>query len=467
MPTPLGPWDPAAVHREARDPGPSHLDWATSFYTTWSQVNELFSVKTSEVFDAGSAAFESLFYAPPPAPPPPPRPRSAPFWNLSATVPEERAEHNSLMHWTNSASLVAKAGMVPTPKDSSLSRKKPDATLEGDDSSEVCGAMFEPQPTEEPAHYDLSNLRVYGSIPGMPVSFTISEYNELVPPFSPASTVCYARQAPVSPASTVYCHGRQAPVSPASTTYLYGQEPPAHNSGQEAPSSPASTVCNFQAFEAPLPEYDGGKVLPREPCDFPLGIAVDDSRGCMPIHPTWRHFSQDRGRSGTRKNCGEECSSQWCGLFNACSCCPDSVPESCSRCQQALGSFLDHHCPNCSKALCVKCIENLNGQPFCCTCGDEEANKAMVERRLWMLGAKRSATKAFAFFLGTDLAGATETHAAPQPRTYSSTKEAPLPAGPLPPSLPYVLGHRRRASQATEVFKTYLPGEMPCSPMAR
>ena len=112
MPSPLGPWDPAAGHREARDPEPSYLGRGRSFYTAWSQINELFSVKTSEVFDAGSAAFESLFHAPPPPPPPPPsRPRSAPYWNLSAAVPEERAEHNSLMHWTNRVNPAAKPAL--------------------------------------------------------------------------------------------------------------------------------------------------------------------------------------------------------------------------------------------------------------------------------------------------------------------------------------------------------------------
>ena len=61
-------------------------------------------------------------------------------------------------------------------------------------------------------------------------------------------------------------------------------------------------------------------------------------------------------------------------------------------------------------------------------------------------------------FVGTSLAGATETPAMPPPRTRKET---------LSPSLPYMLGHRRRASQATDVYKTYLPGEMPCSPEAR
>eukprot|EP00439_Symbiodinium_sp_Y106_P023067 s5868_g2.t2 len=240
-----------------------------SFYTAWSQINELFSVKTSEVFDAGSAAFESLFHAPPPPPPPPPsRPRSAPYWNLSAAVPEERAEHNSLTHWTNRvnpaakpavADVVQKAGVVPTPKDSSLWYNEPDATLEGDAPQEACDEMPESQPKEEPNYCDLSNLRVYGSMPGIPMSFTISEYNEREPPFSPASTICYAKQAPVSdsPASTVYCHGRQAP-----------------------------------AFEAPLPEYDG-KVLPREPCDFPWGIAVDNCRSRSRLSPGYRRAEDD------------------------------------------------------------------------------------------------------------------------------------------------------------------------------
>ena len=34
------------------------------------------------------------------------------------------------------------------------------------------------------------------------------------------------------------------------------------------------------------------------------------------------------------KNCGEHCSSQWCGLFD--SCCPDSVPETMCSCSTML-----------------------------------------------------------------------------------------------------------------------------------
>ena len=63
-------------------------------------------------------------------------------------------------------------------------------------------------------------------------------------------------------------------------------------------------------------------------------------------------------------------------------------------------------------------------------------------------------------FVGTSLAGATETPAMPPPRT---RKETLSPTQPLPPSLPSMLGHRRRASQATDVYKTYLPGRCPAA----
>ena len=228
MPTPLVPWDPV------RDPGPSYLGRA------WSQMKELCTVKTSEVFDASSAAI-AFFFPPSLAPPPPPRrPRSAPYWDLSEAVPQERAEHNSSMHWNDPcgvkpvvADVLQKGATVPTPQ----WREEPDATRAGDAPIEALDEMSE-APMREPT----ANLGIYGSIPGIPESFTLSEYLEKEPPFSPASTLCYSRQAPVSPASTVYCYDRQAPVSPASTTLLYGTG----YIGHQAPPSPASTV----AFEA-------------------------------------------------------------------------------------------------------------------------------------------------------------------------------------------------------------------------
>ncbi|CAE7711423.1 unnamed protein product, partial [Symbiodinium microadriaticum] len=51
----------------------------------------------------------------------------------------------------------------------------------------------------------------------------------------------------------------------------------------------------------------------------------------------------------------------------------------------------------------------------------------------------------------------TSSNALPQHRTLcpATPPSAPLPA---PPSLPSLLGHRRRASQVGDVFKTHLPG---------
>ncbi|CAE7586845.1 NNT [Symbiodinium sp. CCMP2592] len=396
-------------------------------------MTELCTVKTSEVFDASSAAI-AFFFPPSLAPPPPPRrPRSAPYWDLSEAVPQERAEHNSSMRWTNRcgekpvvADVLHKASTVPTPEDPSPWREEPDATWAGDAPREALDEMSE-APMGEPT----ANFAIYGSIPGIPESFTLSEFLEKEPPFSPASTLSYSRQVPVSPASTVYCYDRQVPVSPASTTLLYGT---GYNSGHQEPPSPASTVPAFE-----------------------------DNPGYMPAHPTWRHFSQSRSRNEISRNRGEDCSSVWCGLFNSCCSGSDSAPESCSRCQHALGSSFDYRCPNCSKAVCVECFENLSGETLRCTCEGEAANGAMSDCKLWMLGAWKSAVDAFDVIY-TNLAGATETPAMPQAWT---RKETPSPTQPQTLSLPSMLGHRRRVSQATDVHKTYLPGEMPCSPEVR
>ena len=65
----------------------------------------------------------------------------------------------------------------------------------------------------------------------------------------------------------------------------------------------------------------------------------------------------------------------------------------------------------------------------------------------------------------------TSSTALPQHRTLcpATNKEMLPPTArlPAPPSLPSLLGHRRRASQVGDVFKTHLPGELPCSPTAR
>ncbi|CAE7338676.1 unnamed protein product [Symbiodinium sp. CCMP2456] len=196
-------------------------------------------------------------------------------------------------------------------------------------------------------------------------------------------------------------------------------------------------------------------------------------------HRNWPHFCQDDRNEVSF----EKCSAHWCGLFS--SCCHESVPETCSRCEQVLGSVFDYNCPKCSRAVCVNCLEKMSGQTFRCSCGDEPE----MESTLWMIGA-------FAFLTGAKPAGAsqgytamhsrshahsvpnplleppstTNTAALPQHRTLCpATKELLPPAAPLPApqSLPSLLGHRRRVSQVADVFKTHLPVEMPCSPMSR
>ena len=149
----------------------------------------------------------------------------------------------------------------------------------------------------------------------------------------------------------------------------------------------------------------------------------------------------------------------------------------------------------CSNAVCVSCIAKLNGLSFRCSCGDEPK----IDSTLWMIGAYNSVISAFDFVTGAKPAGASEGYTAmpsrsqaprsvpnpllelgpaastalPQHRTFcpATTKEMLAPAAPLPApqSLPSLLRHPRREYQVggAGVFKTHLPGEMPCSPMAR
>ena len=147
----------------------------------------------------------------------------------------------------------------------------------------------------------------------------------------------------------------------------------------------------------------------------------------------------------------------------------------------------------CSNAVCLNCIAKLNGQTFRCNCGDEPK----IDSTLWMMGAYNFVVNAFEFITSAKPARASEGYTAmpsrsqanlvpnpllelppaastalPQHRTLcpASTKEM-LPATALPPPpqqpLPSLLSHRRRVSQVVDVFKTHLPGEMPCSPMSR
>ena len=156
----------------------------------------------------------------------------------------------------------------------------------------------------------------------------------------------------------------------------------------------------------------------------------------------------------------------------------------------------------CSNAVCLNCIAKLNGQTFRCRCG----KKPKIDSTLWMIGAYHSVISAFEFVTGARPASASEGYTAmpsrsqapcsvpnpllelgpatstalPQYRTATSwgqgmraatveTAAAAATPLPAPQSLPSLLLHRRRESQVgvAEVFKTYLPGEMPCSPMAR
>ena len=151
--------------------------------------------------------------------------------------------------------------------------------------------------------------------------------------------------------------------------------------------------------------------------------------------------------------------------------------------------FLKDGPRKCSNAVCVSCIAKLNGLSFRCSCGDEPK----IDSTLWVIGAYNSVMNAFNLITGAKPAGASEGYTAmpsrsqalsapnplllppapaastalPQHRTLCQEMLPPTALPPPPQPLPLLLGHRRRASHVADVFKTHLPGEMPCSPMSR
>ena len=151
--------------------------------------------------------------------------------------------------------------------------------------------------------------------------------------------------------------------------------------------------------------------------------------------------------------------------------------------------FLKDGPRKCSNAVCVSCIAKLNGLSFRCSCGDEPK----IDSTLWVIGAYNSVMNAFNFITGAKPAGASEGYTAmpsrsqalsapnpllelpapaassalPQHRTLCQEMLPPTALPPPPQPLPLLLGHRRRASHVADVFKTHLPGEMPCGPMSR
>ena len=326
MPTPsLGGREPP-VHKVAGGPRTSTTP-ESDFYTAWCRMYsfELFTPTTSAVptvWDAGS-------FHPPPPPPPPPRHRRSSLWHVSATVPQERPENGSEVHWSNpygpdppAAEPVIEAAFQKVTKLSAISSScreegfRPDSTFE-DDMSDPCSST---PPVEEPAFAALANLRVYAEMPGAPESFTLSEYYSRqgpLSPCSPAPTENYGgREARFSQALTEYEYGRQGVLSPAPTEYVFNRQA----------CSPASTQIG-----APLPEHGGqglaGGFSPR----FPPGVPSkpDDllrqHNDCPPgmpppddstAHRNWPHFFQDRHEIS--EHCLEQCSSQWCGLFTSC-----------------------------------------------------------------------------------------------------------------------------------------------------
>ena len=97
MPTPsLGGREPP-VDKVAGGPRTS-ITSESDFYTAWCRMysHELFTPTTSAVPTVWDA-----FFHPPPPPPPPPRHRRSSLWDVAATVPQERPENGSEVHWSN------------------------------------------------------------------------------------------------------------------------------------------------------------------------------------------------------------------------------------------------------------------------------------------------------------------------------------------------------------------------------
>ena len=325
MPTAsLGGREPP-VDKVAGGPGTSTTS-ESDFYTAWCRMYsyELFAPTTSAVPTVWDA-----FFHPPPPPPPPPRHRRSSLWDVSATVPQERPENGSEVHWSNpygpdppAAEPVIEDAFQKVTKLSAISSScreegfRPDSAF-ADEMSTPCSST---PPVEEPAFAALANLHVCAEMPGAPASFTLSEYYSRqgpLSPCSPAPTENYGgREARFSQALTEYNYGRRGLSSPAPTEYFFDREA----------WSPASTQIG-----APLPEHGGqglaGGFSPR----FPPGVPSkpDDllrqHNDCPPgmpppddstAHRNWPHFCQDPNELS--ENCFEKCSAHWCGLFSSC-----------------------------------------------------------------------------------------------------------------------------------------------------
>jgi len=317
MPTPsLGGREPP-VHKVAADPRASATS-DSDFYTAWCRMYsyELFTPMTSEVSTVWDAGF---FHPPPPPPPPPPRRRSAVLWDVAATVPQERPENGSELHWTNPYGPDPPAEVAPpaaepvievafhkatkVSESSSSCREEgfmPDSTF-ADDVSGPCSSI---PPVEEPAFAALANLRVCAEMSGTPESFTLSEYYSMQGPLSPCS-----------PAPTESFGGREPRFSQATTVY---PAPTEHCFDRQA-WSPASTQIGAGLAGGFSPKFPPG--VPIKPDD--LLHEHNDCPFAMPppddstAHRNWPHYCQD-DRNEVSENCYEKCSAHWCGLFSSC-----------------------------------------------------------------------------------------------------------------------------------------------------
>lgn len=155
------------------------------------------------------------------------------------------------------------------------------------------------------------------------------------------------------------------------------QEPPMHVE-KHLPPPPPPVLLQTDMFQETL--------------DLPLGVShlQETTMRTQPVLTEHNLFEEE-----------EPIPQQgWCGLwsFNCKEgkCSAAKKADTCVRCKKALESFLDHRCPNCGTAVCVKCVNKFPVNWFRCkTCGDQEANQQILRNNLWIIDAYNSTTKAF------------------------------------------------------------------------
>eukprot|EP00931_Biecheleriopsis_adriatica_P096811 TRINITY_DN704_c0_g1_i1.p1 TRINITY_DN704_c0_g1~~TRINITY_DN704_c0_g1_i1.p1 ORF type:complete len:524 (+),score=97.59 TRINITY_DN704_c0_g1_i1:208-1572(+) len=123
----------------------------------------------------------------------------------------------------------------------------------------------------------------------------------------------------------------------------------------------------------------------------------------------------------------------WCGIFPDTSgfCRSDEGKKrgNCVRCKQALRSYFDHSCPKCPASVCITCLDDLRmillTSYRCQGCGDQEANRQVLQNSIWMVNAYRSANRAFGGIFGGVFSGQDSSSSSTTRRASRSYRQQP------------------------------------------